>query len=115
MYWIIGFPFAVIGVLFSVVGFIFSTSGVSPSSDGMGSRRLSSTKYKNESTRETVEIQYQQISGNWRTTNVTANNLDQTIANALINVERTTARMSGTTGRLRAKGKNSGSIYDTRN
>jgi hypothetical protein len=81
----------------------------------MGSRRLSFTKSKNESTREPVEIQYQQISGNWRTINVTATNLDQTIAHALINVERTTARMSGTTGRLRAKRKNSGSIYDTRN
>ena len=37
---------------------------------------------------------------------------EQTISHALKNADNTVSRMSSVTGRIRAKGKNSGYIYD---
>jgi hypothetical protein len=64
--------------------------------------------------RETVEIQYQQTGGNWRTLQVVNNNLDQTIAHGMNSVENIISKQSGNTGRVRAKGKKTGTIYDIR-
>ena len=122
LYWVIGFPFALLGLVLGILGFV----GGSLSGSSVGSGEVSRGKKSRESVdpeysrkkysdnRETVEIQYQQIGGSWRTLNVTSNNLDQTISHAMNNAERNVRKMSGVNGRLRAKGKKTGSIYDIR-
>jgi hypothetical protein len=62
--------------------------------------------------RETVEIQFQQKDGNWRTQHVTHDNLDQTISHGMESVQNIISQQSGNTGRVRARGKKSGRIYD---
>lgn len=65
--------------------------------------------------KESVEIQYQSSTGSWTTANVTFDNSDATIFNAMKNIERTIQGRSNTvTGRIRAKGKKTGMIYDMR-
>ncbi len=65
--------------------------------------------------KESVEIQYQSKTGNWTTANLTIDNSDASIFNAIKNLERTLQGRSNTvTGRIRAKGKKTGMIYDMR-
>jgi hypothetical protein len=67
---------------------------------------------------ETIEIQGQQNGGNWRTlhssTQKITNNssLDQTISRQINSVENIISKQSGFTGKVRARGKKTGTIYD---
>jgi hypothetical protein len=71
--------------------------------------------HMNSNEKENVEIQYQSTTGNWTTANVTADNSDASIFNAMKNLERTIqGRANTVTGRIRAKGKKTGRIYDMR-
>ena len=139
LFFIIGFPFVLIGWAVTLInirsdrhryldenhsGGDYDDGGAeeSPSSKksfGYGASKSSSPSGKTVSqnfndSRETVEIQYQQTGGNWRTLQVVNNNLDQTIAHGMDSVENIISKQSGSTGRVRAKGKKTGTIYDIR-
>lgn len=70
----------------------------------------------NSNEKETIEIQYQSISGTWQTASVIHDSSDASIFNAMKNLERQIEHRSArtVTGRMRAKGKKTGRIYDMR-
>jgi uncharacterized protein len=138
LFFIIGFPFVLIGWAVTLVNIRSDRhryldenqsgggsdddgaeeSSSSKKSFGYGANKSSSSgksvSQNSNDSRETVEIQYQQTGGNWRTLQVVNNNLDQTIAHGMDSVENIISKQSGNTGRVRAKGKKTGTIYDIR-
>ena len=110
IYWLVGFPFAVLGLFFG------SSANESNQSDqtNKDKRNNKSSPKKEKELRESVEIQFQEKSGGWRTLHVTRNNQDQTISHGMDDVEHRISKMSSATGGVRAKGKVTGTIYDIR-
>lgn len=115
LYWIIGLPFVIIGFLFfsNIRGENLinpSRSWTNKETDNLSSNSSNDLNID----KERVEIQYQQKGGNWRTLQIVNNNLDQTIAHGMNSVNKIISRQTGNTGRIRAKGLKTGTIYDIR-
>lgn len=95
-----------------------SGSSEDRTSGNSSSQKISTSQSKNFDEMETIEIQGQQKGGNWRTLHsstqkITNNNsLDQTISRQMNSVENIISKQSGFTGKVRARGKKTGTIYD---
>jgi hypothetical protein len=82
------------------------------------SQKPSSSQPRKADESETIEIQAQQSRGNWTTLhssnqNITnSNRLDQAISHDMDRISRIISNQFGYTGKVRARGKRTGTVYD---
>ena len=80
------------------------------------SNSISSSKTKDSSgsisKSERIDIQFQEKNGNWKTLSNLYSTNSQEINRSFINPEKSIRNMSNANGRLRAKGSNTGKVYD---
>jgi hypothetical protein len=107
-YNVLMFPLIAAGFLFLMA----LKSGGTSSSSRAGSSRTAGSSRNEES--EPVEIQFQDQAGSWNTSNTLFSVNDQAIHHALNSVQNGPAQFGTSTGRVRARGRNTGKIYDVR-
>ena len=123
LYYTVGFPLLASIYILKNLQRLISKSGGGSSSSSSSSFPSAKNSSSNDSThnnqypdRETIDIEFQSTSGNWsRLHSFEYLGNDQQISHAMDNAERSAAlKGNSVTGRIRAKGRRTKSIYESR-